>query len=94
MTPSRKGRISVRDGVMFREIAGESVLLDLNSETYFGLDEIGTRMWNVLVGAPSIEAACEVLIEEFEVDAGAMRVDLSAFITTLADAGLVAVDDE
>ena len=94
MTSPLKGRISPRDGVMFREIAGESVLLNLNSETYFGLDGIGTRMWNALVGAPSIEAAYGVLVEEFEVDAGALRRDLSEFIGKLADAGLVAIHDE
>lgn len=89
-----KGRVSARDGVMFREIAGESVLLNLDSETYFGLDEIGTRMWNVLVGAPSIEAAYEVLVAEFEVESGALRADLSEFIEKLAGAGLVAIDAE
>ncbi len=93
MTALPKGRLVAREGVMFREMAGESVLLSLDSETYFGLDEIGTRMWNVLVGAPSIEAAYDVLADEFEVDAAALRGDLSTFIATLADAGLVALDD-
>ena len=93
MTAPLKGRLTVRDGVMFREIAGESVLLNLDSETYFGLDEIGTRMWSVLVGSPSIEAAYDVLIAEFEVDDGTLRTDLSTFIEKLAGAGLVAIDD-
>lgn len=88
-----KGRITTPDGVMFREIAGESVLLNLNSESYFGLDEIGTRMWSVLAASPSIEAAYDVLLGEFEVEAEALRADLSAFIEKLTQAGLVAVDD-
>lgn len=87
------GRIAARDGVMFREVAGEAVLLNLNSETYFGLDEVGTAMWNVLVGAASIEAAFEVLAGEFDVDPDTLRTDLSAFIAKLADAGLIAIDD-
>ena len=92
-SPFPPGRVAARDGVMFREVAGEAVLLNLNSETYFGLDEVGTAMWNVLVAAASIEAAFEVLAGEFEVDPGTLRADLSAFIAKLADAGLIAIDD-
>ncbi len=87
------GRIRTPEGVLHREIAGESVLLNLGSESYFGLDEIGTRMWAVLTSAPSIEAAYQVLLEEFEVDAQTLRSDLSAFIARLAEAGLAAVED-
>ncbi len=87
------GRIRTPEGVLHREIAGESVLLNLGSESYFGLDEIGTRMWAALTSAPSIEAAYQVLLEEFEVDEPTLRSDLSAFIARLAEAGLVAVED-
>ena len=87
------GRIRTPEGVLYREIAGESVLLNLGSESYFGLDEVGTRMWAALTTAPSIEAAYQGLLEEFEVDAETLRSDLSAFIARLAQAGLVAVED-
>ena len=87
------GRIRTPEGVLYREIAGESVLLNLGSESYFGLDEVGTRMWAALTTAPSIEAAYQDLLEEFEVDAETLRSDLSAFIARLAQAGLVAVED-
>ena len=93
MSALLKGRVLARDGVMFREIAGESVLLNLGSETYFGLDEIGTAMWNALVGAPSIESAVEILVGEFEVEADTLRTDLSVFLEKLADAGLIAIED-
>jgi hypothetical protein len=94
MAPQQiKGRITTPDGVLIREIGGESVLLNLNSESYFGLDEVGTRMWAVLTVAPSIEAAYEVLLDEFEVEAEELRADLSTFIRTLEEAGLVAVRD-
>jgi len=88
-----KGRITTPDGVLIREIAGESVLLNLNSESYFGLDEVGTRMWAVLTAASSIEAAYQILLDEFEVGAEQLRSDLSTFIGALEKAGLVAVTD-
>jgi hypothetical protein len=78
---------------MFREIAGEAVLLDLNSETYFGLDEIGTRMWSVLLASASIEDAYQVLLDEFDVEPEALRSDLSAFLEKLAGSGLVSLTD-
>jgi len=86
-------RIRTPEGVLHREIAGESVLLNLGSERYFGLDEVGTRMWAALTTAASIEAACEALLEEFDVDAETLRSDLLAFIAKLEEAGLVAVED-
>lgn len=88
-----EGRITTPDGVLFREIAGEAVLLNLNSESYFGLDEIGTRLWAALTTSPSIEAAHRVLLDEFEVEADILRADLDAFIAKLVEAGLVAVED-
>ena len=39
---------TVSKDVLFQEVAGETVLLDLNSESYFGLDEVGTRIWTLL----------------------------------------------
>jgi hypothetical protein len=90
---TQNGRVKARDGVMFREIAGESVLLNLDSETYFGLDDVGTTMWNVLVAAPSIEGAFAVLAGEFEVEPDTLRADLCAFVERLAEAGLIAIED-
>jgi len=93
MPESFRNRVKVPEGVMFREIAGEAVLLDLNSETYFGLDEIGTRMWSVLLASASIEDAYQVLLDEFDVEPEALRSDLSAFLEKLAGSGLVSLTD-
>jgi hypothetical protein len=86
-------RVVACEDVLVRQLQGESVLLDLASESYFGLDEVGTRMWTVLTSAVSIEAALEILIAEYAVERDQLRVDLARFVTTLSDAGLVAVRD-
>ena len=49
--------------VLVRELEGESVLLNLDSEAYFGLDEVGTRMWAVLTTSPTIQAAYDELLK-------------------------------
>jgi hypothetical protein len=48
-------------------------------------------MWSALTSTPSTEAACEVLLSEYEVEPEALRADLSAFVDSLAEAGLVRV---
>ena len=50
-------RVTVPSDVVVKIIDGETVLLDLKSECYFGLDEVATRMWQVVTSSDSIEAA-------------------------------------
>lgn len=84
-------RIEVPDGVLVRELQGESVLLNLDSESYFGLDDMGTRMWQALTTTASSGAAFEALLAEYDVAPETLRADLAEFIETLADAGLIRV---
>ena len=86
-----KNKLVVPDGVLVRDLAGESVLLNLNSESYFGLDEVGTHMWTVLTTSPSIDAAFDTLLIEYEVDPVQLRDDLRSFIEKLVDLGLLDV---
>ena len=80
--------------VIAREIDGETVLLDLEGGNYYGLDEIGTRMWVLLTTSPTIEAAFEVLLGEFDVDSGTLREDLTALVTRLTDEKLLELTSE
>ena len=74
-----------------RDLQGEAVILNLDSECYFGLDEVGTRMWTALTTSPDVAAATQALLAEFEVEPEELRRDLEAFIASLAEAGLVRV---
>jgi len=82
-------QVIVPADVLVRQIAGESVLLNLQTETYFGLDEVGTDMWNALTTTETIEAAFTRLLETYDVDEAVLRADLSALIEELVDCGLV-----
>ena len=86
-----KNKVTVPDGVLVRDLAGESVLLNLNSESYFGLDEVGTHMWTVLTTSPSVDAAFDTLLIKYEVDPVQLRDDLHNFIEKLVDLGLLDV---
>ncbi len=41
-------RVAAPRHVLVRALDRESVLLNLETERYFGLDEVGTRMWQLL----------------------------------------------
>ena len=82
-------RVVVPEHVASRDLDGELVLLNYDSETYYGLDEVGTRMWEVLQEAPSIEAAIGRLLEEFDVTDERLREDVEQLVGRLVDGGLV-----
>ena len=79
--------------VLMRELDGESVLLNLDSETYFGLDQVGTLMWSLLTGAPSIQAAYDALLAEYDVTPYVLRQDVEALLGQLLDHGLLELKD-
>ena len=91
MSLSSEMRIEIPEGVLLRELQGEAVILNLDSESYFGLDEVGTRMWAALASAPDVGAATRALLEEFDVPAEELARDLAEFVESLAAAGLVRV---
>ena len=79
--------------VLFRELGGEAVLLNLKTGEYFGLDEVGLRMWTRLTGCGRVEAAYRELREEYDVAEDELRRDLLALAERLAAHGLVDVTD-
>lgn len=91
--PHVRRTISVPEGVLVRELDGESVLLNVQTEKYFGLDEVGTRMWAALTRSGDVESACEALIEEFDVEPERLRADLEALLGELVGHGLLNVNE-
>jgi hypothetical protein len=89
MTVSFSDRVVVPDGVLISQLQEESVLLNLESERYFGLDDVGTRFLAVLTESDSIEAAYERLRDEYDVDAQVLRQDLLVLVEKLIDQGLL-----
>ena len=77
--------------VLFQEVGGEAVLLDLASEQYFGLNPVGTRIWDLLDGQSPLGAIQDVLCAEYDVDPTLIGKDLLALADALTRAGLVRV---
>jgi len=85
-------RVHISPEAMLQEIGGEGVVLDLVSATYFGLDQVGVRLWQLLQADPSLQAASDVLLAEYEVDAAKLEQDLAALVAQLVAAGLATVE--
>jgi hypothetical protein len=85
-------RVTVSDATAWQIVEDRVVMLDLDSEHYYRLDPVGSRMWELLCENGAVETAHARLIEEYEVDPTELRTDLAEFIARLAAAGLLQVE--
>ena len=92
MTISFTDRAKVHNDVLLSNLQEESVILNLDSERYYGLDSVGTRMLSVLTSSHSIEAAYERLAAEYDVDREMLRKDLLELVEHLITQGLLIRD--
>jgi len=84
-------RFTVSPEVLFQEVSGEMVLLDLASESYFGLDEIGARIWGLLGEDKNVDQILDTLLQEYEVDRETLEADVEELLGSLLEAGLIEV---
>ena len=82
-------KVSVPAHVLVRFLDKEAVLLNIETERYFGLDETGARMWQLATMAANIEAAYQALLSEYDVEAELLREHLSELLEKLAENGLL-----
>ena len=76
------------------DLAGESVILDMKTGKYFALDDIGTRVWQILRTPCTLKAICEDLMRDYDVSLERSEADVSALLHRLIDLGLAAYADE
>jgi len=91
---SFSAHVAVPPHVLLQQVGEESVLLDLKTETYFGLDAVGTRMWEALTKAPTVDAAYHELLGTYEVDPNRLRQDMETLIENLVGKGLLETPGE
>jgi hypothetical protein len=87
-------KIRLSKDVVFRDLSGEAVILNLTTGTYFGLNEVGTRMWALLAEHGSTDKVVQTLLKEFDVEEATLRADLDALLRQLRSKGLVRTDDK
>ena len=85
-------RLRHADRVLSQTLGGEVLLLDLNSEKYFGLDAIGTRIWDLIGEFHDVDRVYEALVAEYDAAPETLANDLRTLVDKLVSAGLVQVD--
>ncbi len=82
-------RVTVPDAVISRELDGETVVLNLETGVYFGLDGVGTDIWNALRKGGRVEDALTAVLAQYEVPEATLADDLLRFVNQLASKGLL-----
>jgi hypothetical protein len=82
-------RLSIPAPVMSRFVGDETVLLDLASGMYFGLEGVGKRIWESFADGKSLGETAAIIASEFEVDEEQAQADLTQFATELIERGLL-----
>lgn len=85
--------VSLSPDVISQEVSGETVILDLMSECYFGLDEVGTRIWQLIRERGELRAVYNTLLDEYDVDASRLLTDLEALINEACERGLITLGE-
>jgi hypothetical protein len=85
-------KITLSPDVISQEVSGETVLLDLESENYFGLDEVGTRIWQLIKEKDDLQAIYNTLLDEYEVEESRLQADLEALLGEISKLGLVSLE--
>lgn len=89
--PAPDAILEGEDEVVFRDLGGEAVILHLGTATYFGLNEVGTRVWQLLGERLSLDAVCARLAEEFDAPRERIDADVAALVSQLVAKGLLRV---
>lgn len=84
-----QGRFTVPVDVVARTVGDETVILHLASGTYFGLDPVGARIWQLVTEGRSLADVCNTMAAEFDVERPALDADVSELVQKLQTKGLL-----
>ena len=82
-------RAIVPDAVITRELDGETILLNLETGIYFGLDAVGTDVWRAIVAGGSLEEALGRVQSDYDVEPAVLRNDFVRLVDELLAKGLL-----
>lgn len=85
-------RVKISSDVLFQDLNGEAVLLDLKSGVYFGLDRVGSRVWQLLGEHEMLSGVVEAMVNQYDVTEQRCTEDLLALIAQLNEQGLLIVE--
>ena len=85
--------VRIPSSTLYRDLAGEAVLLQIDTGEYFGLDEVGNRIWQLIVEVGDLDGVRERMIAEYDVDANELSADLDRLLADMVERKLVEVEE-
>jgi hypothetical protein len=73
------------------DMGGETVILDLKSGTYYGVDVLGARIWTLIEQPASVASIRDAIVADYDVDDATCERDILAFLEQMREAGLVEI---
>ncbi len=89
--PQLEASVRVPEHVLMRRVGDEHVLLNLEDETYYGLNPVGSRLMELAENGATLEQIIDGLFAEFEVGREQLEVDVRRLAAELMAAGLIEV---
>ena len=85
--------VVVAPGLTAANLGDEAVLLDANSGRYYGLNELGARIFELARTPNSVSEIKALLLQEYKVEEAQLEADLLAFLRDMAQRNLVELKD-
>ena len=83
--------VTITPDLSIANLDDETVLLDVDSGHYYGMNEVATRIFSLLATPRPVQEIIETLLEEYEVTADVLEPDTLRFLQHLAEHGLLQV---
>ena len=84
-------KVKIPEGIIFQKVGDEIVFLNLNTGFYFGLDPVGSRIWDLLVEKGILQSVFETMKEEYEVASEELKQDILHLVQELQTKRLIEV---
>ena len=97
MTPSTQSSVSPAsllkrsEDLVHSTIDGEVVMMSVDQGQYFGLNSVGSHIWNLLETPMTVERLCQSLMERFEVDESQCQSEVARFLDDVVERKIVTV---
>ena len=82
-------KLSISENALSQEVNGEIVILHFESESYYTLDAVGTKFWQLFTDSDSAETVIQQLLQVYGVDEVALRRDVTKFVEELVEEELL-----
>ena len=86
-------KVLINPNVVAQDVDDEIVLLHMETEQYFSLDDVGTELWKLLIEKDTVQDVLQAMLALYNVDETRLRNDLEKLISRLVEAKLISIQD-